>query len=164
MTEKIIERNHFSLKARRDIPEMQGTLWEMEHAKSGAKLAWLQRQDENMTFAVAFRTIPTDSTGVFHILEHSVLNGSRKYPVKEPFVELLKSSLQTFLNAMTYPDKTVYPVSSRNRQDFRNLMDIYIDAVLHPLAVTDSKVFRQEGWRLEFDEAGEPMFQGVVYN
>ena len=164
MTEKIIERNHFSLKARRDIPEMQGTLWEMEHAKSGAKLAWLQRQDENMTFAVAFRTIPTDSTGVFHILEHSVLNGSRKYPVKEPFVELLKSSLQTFLNAMTYPDKTVYPVSSRNRQDFRNLMDIYMDAVLHPLAVTDSRVFRQEGWRLEFDEAGEPMFQGVVYN
>lgn len=164
MTEKIIERNHFSLKARRDIPEMQGTLWEMEHSKSGAKLAWLQRQDENMTFAVAFRTIPTDSTGVFHILEHSVLNGSRKYPVKEPFVELLKSSLQTFLNAMTYPDKTVYPVSSRNKQDFRNLMDIYMDAVLHPLAVTDSKVFRQEGWRLEFDDAGKPMFQGVVYN
>ena len=163
MTE-IIERNHFTLLNTREIPEMQGALYEMVHEKSGAKLAWLQRPDENMTFAIGFRTIPTDSTGVFHILEHSVLNGSKKYPVKEPFVELLKSSLQTFLNAMTYPDKTIYPVSSRNRQDFHNLMDIYMDAVLHPLAVTDSKVFRQEGWRLEFDEEGQPIFQGVVYN
>ena len=164
MTENIIERNHFTLARVREIPEMQGKLWEMVHEKSGAKLAWLERPDENMTFAIGFRTIPTDSTGVFHILEHSVLNGSRKYPVKEPFVELLKSSLQTFLNAMTYPDKTVYPVSSRNRQDFHNLMDIYMDAVLHPLAVTDAKVFRQEGWRLELDENGDPLFQGVVYN
>ena len=163
MTE-IIERNHFALLKVREIPEMQGSLYEMVHEKSGAKLAWLQRPDENMTFAIGFRTIPTDSTGVFHILEHSVLNGSKKYPVKEPFVELLKSSLQTFLNAMTYPDKTVYPVSSRNKQDFHNLMDIYMDAVLHPLAVTDDKVFRQEGWRLEFDGDGQPMFQGVVYN
>ena len=160
----IIERNHFTLINVREIPEMQGSLYEMVHEKSGAKLAWLRRPDENMTFAIGFRTIPTDSTGVFHILEHSVLNGSRRYPVKEPFVELLKSSLQTFLNAMTYPDKTIYPVSSRNKQDFHNLMDIYMDAVLHPLAVTDSKVFRQEGWRLEFDEEGKPMFQGVVYN
>lgn len=164
MTEKIFEKNHFKLLRVREIPEMQGSLWELEHDGSGAKLCWLQRQDENMTFAVGFRTIPTDSTGVFHILEHSVLNGSRKYPVKEPFVELLKSSLQTFLNAMTYPDKTVYPVSSRNRQDFRNLMDIYMDAVLHPLAVKDPNVFRQEGWHLELDEDGRPVFQGVVYN
>ena len=164
MTEKIIEKNHFTLIRVREIPEMQGSLWEMEHPKSGAKLSWLQRPDENMTFAIGFRTIPTDSTGVFHILEHSVLNGSEKYPVKEPFVELLKSSLQTFLNAMTYPDKTVYPVSSRNKQDFRNLMDIYMDAVLHPNARKDPKIFRQEGWRLEFDADGSPMFQGVVYN
>ena len=164
MTERIIEKHHFTLHRVREIPEMQGRLWEMEHPKSGAKLVWLQRQDENMTFAVGFRTIPTDSTGVFHILEHSVLNGSEKYPVKEPFVELLKSSLQTFLNAMTYPDKTVYPVSSRNKQDFHNLMDIYMDAVLHPNAIKDSKIFRQEGWRLEFGEDGSPMFQGVVYN
>lgn len=163
MTE-IIEKNHFSLVNVREIPEMQGSLYEMVHEKSGAKLAWLHRPDENMTFAIGFRTIPTDSTGVFHILEHSVLNGSRKYPVKEPFVELLKSSLQTFLNAMTYPDKTIYPVSSRNKQDFHNLMDIYMDAVLHPLAVTDDKVFHQEGWRLELDEEGAPIFQGVVYN
>ena len=164
MTERIIEKNHFTLTRVRDIPEMQGSLWEMEHKKSGARLAWLQRKDENMTFAVGFRTIPTDSTGVFHILEHSVLGGSEKYPVKEPFVELLKSSLQTFLNAMTYPDKTVYPVSSRNRQDFHNLMDIYMDAVLHPTAVKNKNIFLQEGWRLEFDENGSPMFQGVVYN
>lgn len=164
MTEKIIEKNHFTLRRVRVIPEMQGKLWELEHEKSGARLAWLQRPDENMTFTVGFRTIPTDSTGVFHILEHSVLNGSDKYPVKEPFVELLKSSLQTFLNAMTYPDKTVYPVSSRNRQDFHNLMDVYMDAVLHPAAVKDDKIFRQEGWRLEFDQDGAPMFQGVVYN
>lgn len=160
----IIQSNHFLLQRQRDIPEMQGTLWEMEHPGSGAKLAWLQRQDENMTFTIGFRTIPTDSTGVFHILEHSVLAGSDKFPVKEPFVELLKSSLQTFLNAMTYPDKTVYPVSSRNRQDFHNLMEIYLDAVFHPTAVKSSNVFRQEGWRLEFDEQGAPMFQGVVYN
>ncbi|MGM9605397.1 MAG: insulinase family protein [Faecousia sp.] len=164
MTERIIQKHHFTLRRVRQIPEMQGSLWELEHEKSGAKLVWLQRKDENMTFAVGFRTIPTDSTGVFHILEHSVLNGSDKYPVKEPFVELLKCSLQTFLNAMTYPDKTVYPVSSRNRQDFHNLMDIYMDAVLHPIAMKDPKIFRQEGWRLEFDESGSPMFQGVVYN
>lgn len=160
----IIQVNHFVLQRQRDIPEMQGTLVEMEHPGSGAKLAWLRRRDENMTFCIGFRTIPTDSTGVFHILEHSVLAGSDKFPVKEPFVELLKSSLQTFLNAMTYPDKTVYPVSSRNKQDFHNLMEIYLDAVFHPTAVKSSNVFRQEGWRLEFDEQGEPMFQGVVYN
>ena len=164
MTQEIIQKNHFTLVRQRAIDEMQGTLWEMEHPQSGAKLAWLQRPEENMTFAIGFRTIPTDSTGVFHILEHSVLAGSDKYPVKEPFVELLKSSLQTFLNAMTYPDKTVYPVSSRNRQDFHNLMDVYMDAVLHPTAVKSPNVFRQEVWRLEFDEAGAPMFQGVVYN
>lgn len=164
MTQEIMKRNHFTLIRQREIAEMQGTLWEMEHTSSGAKLAWLQRADENMTFAIGFRTIPTDSTGVFHILEHSVLAGSEKYPVKEPFVELLKSSLQTFLNAMTYPDKTVYPVSSRNKQDFHNLMDVYMDAVLHPTVVKSPNVFRQEGWRLEFDEDGQPLFQGVVYN
>lgn len=164
MTQKIIQDNHFTLQRSREIPQLGGTLWELEHPGSGARLVWLQREDENMTFAVGFRTIPTDSTGVFHILEHSVLAGSEKYPVKEPFVELLKSSLQTFLNAMTFPDKTVYPVSSRNRQDFHNLMDIYLDAVFHPSAVKSANVFRQEGWRLEFDDAGAPMFQGVVYN
>lgn len=163
MTE-IIKKHHFTLRRITPIAEMQGSLWEMEHEKSGAKLVWLERPDENMTFAIGFRTIPTDSTGVFHILEHSVLGGSDKYPVKEPFVELLKSSLQTFLNAMTFPDKTVYPVSSRNQQDFHNLVSIYMDAVLHPTAVQNPNIFHQEGWRLELPEDGEPIFQGVVYN
>lgn len=164
MVKDIIAANQFALTRVRTIHEMKGRLWEMEHPKSGAKLVWLDRPEENMTFAIGFRTIPTDSTGVFHILEHSVLGGSDQYPVKEPFVELLKSSLKTFLNAMTFPDKTVYPVSSRNKQDFHNLIGIYMDAVLHPLAVHNPNVFRQEGWRVELDEEGKPMFQGVVYN
>lgn len=163
MIETYIADNHFRLLAVRPLEEMQGNIWEMEHPKSGAKLVWLERPDENMTFSIAFRTIPTDSTGVFHILEHSVLGGSEKYPVKEPFVELLKSSLKTFLNAMTFPDKTLYPVSSRNKQDFHNLMCIYMDAVLHPLAVKQFNVFRQEGWRVEMED-GKPKYQGVVYN
>lgn len=162
MTQTIITNNGFRLTRSREIPEMQGILWAMEHPKSGAKLVWLDRSEENMTFAIAFRTIPTDSTGVFHILEHSVLGGSEKYPVKEPFVELLKSSLQTFLNAMTFPDKTVYPFSSRNKQDFRNLMGVYMDAVLHPLAVKTPNIFLQEGWHVEPGEP--PVYQGVVYN
>lgn len=164
MVETLIEKHHFTLTNVRPVAQMQGRLWELEHPKSGAKLCWLDRPDENMTFSIGFRTIPTDSTGVFHILEHSVLGGSEKYPVKEPFVELLKSSLQTFLNAMTFPDKTVYPVSSRNKKDFHNLVGIYMDAVLHPLAVKDPNVFRQEGWRVEMTDDGQPMYQGVVYN
>ena len=160
----IITKHNFIFRQVREMPDVDGKLWEMEHAKTGAKLCWLERADENMTFAIGFKTIPTDSTGVFHILEHSVLCGSDKYPVKEPFVELLKSSLQTFLNAMTFNDKTVYPVSSRNKQDFLNLVDVYMDAVLHPTAVTKSEIFRQEGWRYEMGEDGKPFFQGVVYN
>ena len=113
------------------LPEIGATMWRMEHAKTGAQTIWLDRPDDNKTFAITFKTIPQDDTGVFHILEHSVLNGSEKYPVKEPFVELLKSSMATFLNAMTFPDKTMYPVSSRNDQDFLNLIDVYMDAVLH---------------------------------
>lgn len=108
----------FAVQRVRELDELQAKLWEMEHIKSGAQLCWLERADENKAFSIAFKTLPEDSTGVFHILEHSVLCGSDKYPVKEPFVELLKSSVQTFLNAMTFPDKTVYPVSSRNDQDF----------------------------------------------
>ena len=160
----IIAKHNFIFRQVREMPDVDGKLWEMEHVKTGAKLCWLERADENMTFAIGFKTIPTDSTGVFHILEHSVLCGSDKYPVKEPFVELLKSSLQTFLNAMTFNDKTVYPVSSRNKQDFLNLVSVYMDAVLHPTAVTKSEIFRQEGWRYEMGEDGKPFFQGVVYN
>ncbi len=147
----------------REFKELGGRLWEMTHEKTGAQLCWLDRLDENKTFSIAFKTLPEDSTGVFHILEHSVLCGSDKYPVKEPFVELLKTSVQTFLNAMTYNDKTVYPVSSRNDRDLLNLMDIYLDAVLHPAIYRLPEIFRQEGWRYE-GEGEEVCLQGVVLN
>ena len=148
----------------RALAELGCNLWEMEHEKTGAQLIWLDRADENKTFGIAFKTIPEDSTGVFHILEHSVLCGSDKYPVKEPFVELLKSSVNTFLNAMTYPDKTVYPISSRNDKDFLNLLDVYMDAVLHPAIYNKPEIFRQEGWRYELREGQAPVYQGVVFN
>ena len=147
------------------IPDVKGTLYEMIHEKTGAQLVWLKRADENKTFCIGFKTIPEDDSGVFHICEHSVLNGSRKYPVREPFVDLLKSSLQTFLNAMTYPDKTIYPVSSRNPKDFLNLMDVYLDAVLHPAIYTNPNIFYQEGWHYEIrDPQEEPVYKGVVLN
>ena len=118
----------------------------------------------NKTFCVAFKTLPEDSTGVFHILEHSVLCGSAKYPVREPFVELMKSSMATFLNAMTFPDKTIYPVSSRNEQDFLNLAEVYLDAVFAPRILQDPNIFYQEGWHIELDENGAPLYKGVVFN
>ena len=155
----------FAVLENRPLPEIGAVMRRMEHTKSGARLIWLDRPDDNKTFSIAFKTIPQDDTGVFHILEHSVLNGSEKYPVKEPFVELLKSSMATFLNAMTFPDKTMYPVSSRNDQDFLNLIDVYMDAVLHPLSITDPHAFRQEGWHYELDSPqGELRCNGVVYN
>jgi len=123
----------------------------------------LSNDDDNKVFGITFRTPPTDSTGVAHILEHSVLCGSRKYPVKEPFVELLKGSLQTFLNAFTYPDRTCYPVASQNLQDFYNLIDVYLDAVFYPLL--DPFIFKQEGWHVEAETQDGPFhFKGVVYN
>ena len=125
------------------------------HDATGARLMSVIAPDENKVFGIAFRTPPKDSTGVAHILEHSVLCGSKKYPVKEPFVELLKGSLQTFLNAFTYPDKTCYPVASANLQDFYNLIDVYLDAVFHPRI--SENIFRQEGWHYELDEADGPM-------
>ena len=153
----------FQVTRIREFAELGGRLTEMTHRKTGAQLCWLDRPDENKAFSIAFKTLPEDSTGVFHILEHSVLCGSDKYPLKEPFVELLKSSVQTFLNAMTYPDKTVYPVSTRNDQDFLNLMDVYLDAVLHPAIYRKPEIFRQEGWRYEGE--GEALcYQGVVFN
>ncbi len=147
------------------LPELAGRLWRLEHEKSGARLVWLERQEENKTFCIAFRTLPSDDTGVFHILEHSVLCGSDRYPVKEPFVELMKSSMQTFLNAMTYPDKTIYPVSSRNPKDFLNLLRVYMDAVLHPLIYSKPEIFCQEGWHYEMPkDGGKPSYKGVVFN
>ncbi len=134
------------------IEELGATLHEYIHPHSGARLCWLEREDENKTFCAAFRTLPYDDTGVFHILEHSVLCGSKHFPVKEPFVELLKGSLNTFLNAFTYPDKTCYPVSSRNDQDFLNLTRVYLDAVFFPSIHQKPEIFQQEGWHYELHD------------
>ena len=122
----------FTVRTREELPEIDGTAYVLDHDKSGAQLLYLRNDDNNKAFSIAFKTPPADDTGVFHILEHSVLCGSDKFPVKEPFVDLLKSSMQTFLNAMTFPDKTMYPVASTNDQDLLNLADVYLDAVLHP--------------------------------
>ena len=123
----------FVVKKRTEVSELNATMYEMEHIKTHLKLAWLKRDEENKTFGIAFKTLPSDDSGVFHILEHSVLCGSQKYPVKEPFVELMKSSMSTFLNALTFEDKTFYPISSRNNQDFMNLTKVYLDAVFNHL-------------------------------
>ncbi len=153
----------FSLIKQENITEINATARLWKHDRTGARFVSLCCDDENKVFGVSFRTPPKDSTGIAHILEHSVLCGSKKYPVKEPFVELLKSSLQTFLNAFTYPDKTCYPVASTNLQDFYNLVDVYLDAVFHPLIPL--AVFQQEGWHYELDKREGPLTRkGVVYN
>lgn len=146
------------------IPEQQHTKVTLfRHKKTGAQVLSCVNSDKNKVFGVTLRTPPRTSSGVPHILEHSVLCGSKKYPTKEPFVELLKSSLQTFLNAFTYPDKTCYPVASTNLQDFYNLIDVYLDAVFHPLITED--IFKQEGWHIEASSIDSPLFfKGVVYN
>ena len=155
----------FKLNYSQPLPEIKAVLHRFTYEKNGADTIWLERDDDNKSFAITFRTVPEDDTGVFHILEHSVLNGSEKYPLREPFVELLKSSLATFLNAMTAPDWTTYPVSSRNDKDFLNLIDVYMDAVLHPLSLKDPHSFRQEGWHYELEEPdGELTINGVVFN
>ena len=150
---------------KRVLSEIDATLYEMEHIKSGARLIYLDRDDDNKTFSIGFATPPENDTGVFHIIEHSVLCGSEKYPLKDPFAELLKGSLNTFLNAVTYEDRTVYPVSSRCERDFLNLVDVYMDAVLHPNLRTNPNIFKQEGWHYEYDEeTGALSINGVVYN
>lgn len=153
----------FKLKKQEKIKELNSLALQFEHAKTGAELLVLENDDDNKVFSVTFRTPPFNDTGVAHILEHSVLCGSQKFPVKEPFVELMKGSLQTFLNAMTFPDKTMYPVASRNHKDFFNLMTVYLDAVYHPRITRET--FKQEGWHYELDKPeGDITFKGVVYN
>ena len=160
----INDRMHgFTVTNIRDIKELGGRLVEMEHDVTGARLVWADNGDENKLFSVGFRTLPENSTGVFHILEHSVLCGSENYPVKEPFVELLKTSMNTFLNAMTFPDKTVYPVSSRIEQDYLNLTGVYLDSVFRPNILKDPNIFYQEGWHIDTD-GEEPAYKGVVFN
>lgn len=146
------------------LGELKADMYEMVHEKTGLKLLWLDRDEENKTFGIAFPTFPEDDTGVFHIIEHSVLCGSKNYPVKDPFVELLKSSMNTFLNAMTFSDKTFYPISSKNDKDFINLMRVYLDAVFYPAIYQNPECFRQEGWHYEKGENGELLYKGVVFN
>ncbi|MFP3911040.1 MAG: insulinase family protein [Desulfobacteraceae bacterium] len=153
----------FDCLYQKEIKELKATARGYRHQKTGAQVLSLSTDDENKVFGITFRTPPSDSTGVAHILEHSVLCGSRKYPVKEPFVELLKGSLQTFLNAFTFPDKTCYPVASQNLQDFYNLMDVYLDAVFYPRITRE--IFQQEGWHYELDKPDAPLsYKGVVFN
>lgn len=150
----------YTLVKREECPEQHGTLTVLTHDVSGAAVLLVENDDDNKAFGIGFGTFPSDDTGVFHILEHSVLAGSEKYPVKSPFLQLLKSSMASFLNAMTFPDKTVYPFATPNETDFKNLMDVYLNAVFCPLAMVDKGVFEQEGWHR--DEDGT--VSGVVYN
>lgn len=165
----ILEKNNiyngFKLKETKHIKELNSEGMIFTHVKTGARLFKLQNRDDNKVFSIGFRTPPKDSTGVAHIIEHSVLCGSEKYRSKEPFVELLKGSLNTFLNAMTFPDKTIYPVASRNNKDFHNLINVYLDAVLHPLIHQEPLIFMQEGWHYELNSPeDELIINGVVYN
>lgn len=153
----------FELLRSEELTEYQAKAHLYRHTKTGAELLSIETSDENKVFGITFRTPPSDHTGVAHILEHSVLCGSKKYPTKEPFVELLKGSLQTFLNAFTYPDKTCYPVASQNVQDFYNLIDVYLDAVFYPLL--SRSTYEQEGWHYELEAPDKPLiFKGVVFN
>jgi Zn-dependent M16 (insulinase) family peptidase len=157
--------NGFRLEEEDKIDEINSHARTFYHEKSGARLLYLESDDDNKVFSITFRTPPEDSTGVAHIVEHSVLCGSRKFPMREPFVELVKGSLNTYLNAMTFPDKTMYPVASRNSKDFRNLMDVYLDAVFYPNIYNYPETLMQEGWHYELeDKQSEITYKGVVYN
>ncbi|MCR4896029.1 MAG: insulinase family protein [Lachnospiraceae bacterium] len=164
MKKRIEDLQTYEILEQRESKDLSSTVIRLRHKKTGAKIALISNEDDNKVFYIGFRTPPADSTGVAHILEHSTLCGSKNYPVKDPFVELTKGSLNTFLNAMTYPDKTVYPLASCNDTDFRNLMLVYLDAVFNPLVYENESIFRQEGWHYEFDEEGKPFVNGVVYN
>lgn len=155
----------YELIEKREIEDIHSLSYVLRHKKSGAKIALLSNEDKNKVFYIGFRTPPKDSTGVAHILEHSVLCGSKKFPLKDPFIELAKGSLNTFLNAMTYPDKTIYPVASCNDKDFQNLMHVYLDAVFYPNIYKEDKIFRQEGWHYEMENVEDDLkINGVVYN
>jgi len=154
----------FKVEDSRFVAEVNAQAYMLRHEVSGARLMYLACSDDNKVFYIGFRTPPADDTGVAHILEHSTLCGSRKYHLKEPFVDLVKGSLNTFLNAMTYPDKTVYPVASRNAKDFRNLVDVYLDAVFYPLIYENDFTLMQEGWHYELTPDGKLEYNGVVYN
>ena len=147
------------------LPEVNGVGYRLEHNKTKARFIVIENDDDNKVFSIAFRTPPSNSKGIQHIVEHTVLCGSKKYPVKDPFVELCKGSLNTFLNAITYPDRTVYPIASCNLKDFRNIMDVYLDAVFNPDIYKHEEIFKQEGWHYELSDENAPLIiNGVVYN
>ncbi len=163
---KNLENNGaYELLQQRELADIHSEGYYLLHKKSGARVVIVSNDDPNKVFYIGFRTPPKDNTGVPHIIEHTVLCGSEKFPVKDPFIELVKGSMNTFLNAMTYPDKTVYPVASCNDRDFQNLMDVYMDAVLHPNIYHEPNIFRQEGWHTELSSPEEDLtLNGVVYN
>lgn len=161
----IYDLEAYEVLKKEELSDLKSEGFLLSHKKTGARVLLMSNDDENKVFSIGFRTPVSDSTGVPHIMEHSVLCGSREFPVKDPFVELVKGSLNTFLNAMTYPDKTLYPVASCNDKDFQNLMHVYMDAVFYPNIYQSDKTFRQEGWSYKLDDAdGELKISGVVYN
>ncbi len=155
----------YELLEEREIKDLDSVGYVLRHKKTGAKVCLLENSDDNKVFSISFRTPPENSTGVPHIVEHTVLCGSKEFPCKDPFIELAKGSLNTFLNAMTFPDKTMYPVASCNDKDFQNLMHVYLDAVFYPNIYKEEKIFRQEGWHYEMENADDPLeINGVVYS
>ena len=163
-TMSISPNEHWTLQWVKPVDEIKSTAYMFHHIQTGAPLLYLASEDDNKVFCITFRTPPTDCTGIAHIMEHSVLAGSERFPTKEPFVDLLKGSLQTFLNAFTADDRTMYPVASRNDKDFRNLMTVYLDAVFFPKVRTVPEILMQEGWHYEVDEEGNLSYNGIVYN
>lgn len=162
---KIENLSAYKVIEKRQLEDLNSLSYVLEHKKTGGKVVLLSNDDENKVFYIGFKTPPKDSTGVPHIIEHSVLCGSKAFPIKDPFIELAKGSLNTFLNAMTYPDKTIYPVASCNDKDFQNLMHVYLDAVLYPNIYQNKNVFSQEGWHYEMESLEEELtINGVVYN
>ena len=155
----------YEIVEERPIEDIASYGYILRHKKSGARVCVIANDDDNKVFSIGFRTPPEDETGVPHIIEHTTLCGSDKFPVKDPFMELAKGSLNTFLNAMTYPEKTLYPIASYNDQDFKNLMDVYLDAVFHPNITKYQEIFMQEGWHYELESEDAPLIiNGVVYN
>lgn len=157
------ENKKYTLLKKEFVEELDTTIHQFKHNKTGAEVVYLENSDDNKVFGIGFKTPPKDNTGTPHILEHCVLAGSRKYKTKEPFMNLVQSSMATYLNASTYPDKTIYPIASRNLQDFKNLTDVYLDAVFYPVIYDEEKVFRQEGWRYDIADVNDPIeIKGVV--
>ncbi|MFO7659833.1 MAG: insulinase family protein, partial [Candidatus Cloacimonadaceae bacterium] len=159
-----LNRNYKLIKQKK-VTEINSEVFVYEHIKTGARLLYIKNDDVNKVFSISFKTPPEDSTGCPHILEHSVLNGSKNFPAKNTFTELMKGSMKTFLNAFTSSDKTSYPIASTNDQDFYNLMNVYLDAALYPNIYNSPDVLKQEGWHHElFDKEAEIVYRGVVYN